>query len=105
MDRTCGARSRNRHSITPAENGNCRVDFNTWSVVAVVAAKDGEMALCVWKLAFLDVFDPGAIHSDRNVVFLLAGDRAGMAADAAVLVNDETVAQMLSLPYTNSASP
>jgi len=58
----------------------------------VVTAKDGEMALCVWKLAFLDVFDSRAVDSERDVVLFLAGDGARMAADAAVVIDDEAVA-------------
>ena len=50
------------------------------------------MAPGVRVLPFLKVFDPRAVHPDRNVMFFLARDRASMTADAAILVNDEAVA-------------
>jgi hypothetical protein len=41
--------------------------------------------------AFLDRLDPAAIHADRDVVFTLACDRAGVATDAFFQVDDKAV--------------
>ena len=59
----------------------------------MVAAHYAKMAAGVGKLTLLDVLDPGAENTEGNVVFLLAGDGARVTADAAVMINDETVAQ------------
>src|SRR5207245_7452612 len=49
----------------------------------------------VRKGAFLNVFDPGAKDSDRDIVLLLARYRAGMAPDTAVMIDYEAVAQLV----------
>ncbi len=45
------------------------------------------------KLALLDVLDPRAEDADRYAMLFLAGDRAGVTADAAVVIDYEAVAQ------------
>ncbi len=59
----------------------------------MIAAHHAEMAAGMRKLPFFDVLDPGAEDADRDVVLFLAGDRAGMTTDTAVVIDYETVAQ------------
>jgi hypothetical protein len=58
----------------------------------VIATEHREVAPRVGIFALLDVFDPGAVHAKRDVVFFLACHRACMTTDAAVLVDEKTVA-------------
>jgi len=58
----------------------------------MIAAEQREMAPGVRVAPFLNVLDPGPVNSNRDIVFLFTGDRAGMAADAAVLIDDKSVA-------------
>lgn len=67
-----------------------RTNFNTRRVVALVAAHDREQPTRIWKLAFLDVLNPGPIYSDRHIMFRFAGHRARMASDAAAVVDNES---------------
>jgi hypothetical protein len=71
--------------------GLCGADGNAGSVITVVAAIDKEVTTGVGKLAFLDVFDPGAVDADRHVVFRLTRDGAGMATDTLALVDDKGI--------------
>jgi hypothetical protein len=61
----------------------------------MVATHNAEMAAAIGKFPLFNILDPGAEDADRNIVFLFAGYRAGMAADAAVVVNYKAVAQTL----------
>jgi len=79
-------------AVASPEKGPGGTDLYAGGVIAVVASQDPKVTFGVGKLAFLDVFDPRPIDSDRDIVLFLAGYRAGMTADAAVLVDDETVA-------------
>lgn len=63
----------------------------------MVASHDGEETLGVWPPALLDIFDPGAVNAEGNIVLRLTGNRASVAADTDVLVDYETVSQVLSL--------
>ena len=67
-----------------------RTDPNARWIGAVVTAGDLEVAADVRVLADFGVFDPGAVHAERNLVFAFAGRRAGVAADARPVVDDET---------------
>jgi hypothetical protein len=66
-------------------------DAYTGSVFAVVAAQNGEVAPHIRKGSLLDVLNPGAKVPQRNLVFCFAGDRAGVASDAAPIINDEAI--------------
>src|SRR5262249_24691215 len=68
-----------------------RADRHARRVRAVVAAQHREMAAHFGEAPLLDVLDPGPEAADRDVVLLLARDRAGVAADAASMVDDEAV--------------
>jgi hypothetical protein len=70
-----------------------RTYFNAGRVVAMVAAHHAEMAAGVRKLTFFNVFDPGAEDAERDVMLFLAGDRARMTPDAAVVIDYEAVPQ------------
>ena len=58
-------------------------------------SKYGKMTAGLRKCALLDVFDPGAVHPDGNIVLFLACDCAGVTANASVLVYDKTVAHAI----------
>ena len=58
----------------------------------MIAAQHREMASHVRILPLLDILDPCAVDADRDIVLLLARNRACMAADASILVDDESVA-------------
>ena len=60
-------------------------------LVALVAEDREEEAARVGKGAFLDGLDPAAIDADRNLVLGLAGDGAGVTADAFSKIDGEPV--------------
>jgi hypothetical protein len=76
-------------AIRALVQGHCRTDRHAGRVCTVVAAQDREVATGVGKLALLDVFHPGAKGPQRHIVLGLAGERAGMAADALAVIDDE----------------
>jgi hypothetical protein len=45
-------------------------------------------------MSFFDVFHPGPVNTDGDVVFFLAGYRTSMTADAPVLVDEKSVAHL-----------
>jgi len=49
------------------------------------------MAPSIGISAFFNVLYPSAIHAKCNIVFFLASHRAGVTADAPVLIDDEPV--------------
>jgi hypothetical protein len=57
----------------------------------VIATVDEEIAARVGKLAFFDIFDPGAIDANRDVVLCFASHCAGVAANTLALVDDKGV--------------
>ena len=94
-------------STMPSGRRNKRhggADFNARRVVAMVAAEHREVPARVRVVAFLDVLDPGAIHAHRDVVFFFTGNRAGVTADAAVLIDDKSVAHFIPFESENSTS-
>ena len=64
-------------------------------VVAVVAAQHREVPPHRGERALLDVLHPRPEVPDRHLVLGLARDRAGVAADAAVVVDQEAVLHAL----------
>ncbi len=84
-------------AVFALEEGGRRADVNAGCVTAVVAAHHGEEPLGLRPSPLLDVLDPGPVHAERDVVLGLAGDRAGVTADAGVLIYDEPVPQAPSL--------
>ncbi len=79
-------------AIGTTEKCHRGTNFDTRRVVAMVAAQHCEVSPRVGIESFFDVLDPGSIHADGDVVLFLAGHRAGMTADATVLIDDESVA-------------
>jgi hypothetical protein len=67
-------------------------NFNTGSVIAVVAAEHREVPAGIRIVPLFDVFDPGAINTHCDVVFLFAGNRACVTTDTTILIDDESVA-------------
>jgi hypothetical protein len=63
----------------------------------VVAAHHSEVAGGVGKLALLYVLDPSAEHANRDLMFFLTSDSAGVATDTAVLINDKSVSHRLKI--------
>jgi len=60
-------------------------------VLAVIAAGHLKHAPGIGKRPLLHVLHPGAVHGERDMVFRLARDRAGVAANALAIVDDEPV--------------
>jgi hypothetical protein len=57
----------------------------------VVATIDRIKATRIGELALFDVFHPGAIDAEWNIVFRFAGNCAGVTTDARVVVNEKRV--------------
>ena len=64
----------------------------------MVAAVDEKIAAGVGKLAFFDVLYPCTIHTDGHIVFGLARDGTGVAADTFALINYESVLRHDNFP-------
>ena len=82
-------------AVGAAKQRDRRTNFDTRRIVAMIAAQHREMTPGVGIATLFNIFDPGAIHAERDVVFFLAGHRARMTADATVVVDDETVAHYI----------
>ena len=63
----------------------------------MVTSHHPEVAAGVWKFALLDVLHPGAKNAQRDLVFLLACHRAGVASDTSILVYNESVSHASEL--------
>ena len=90
-------------TVGATKKRNRRADLDARRVVAVIAAQHGEVAPRVWVLPFLDVLHPSTIHAERDVVLFFARHRAGVAADAAVLIDEKSVAHFEPFRSTNLA--
>ena len=73
----------------------------TRRILTMIAAMDAELPRNVGVHALLDVLHVGAVDADRDVVFRLAGDGAGMAADALPVVYHEAVIHHPITPLLN----
>jgi hypothetical protein len=73
------------------EQGPGRADRHTRGIGAVIAPHDRKHPGRIRPRALFNILDPGPIDTKRNIVFRLASHRAGVTADALVLVDDETV--------------
>jgi hypothetical protein len=82
-------------TVVAPEQGDSRADFDARRIVAVVAAQHRKMAPGIRVHALFDVFDPGPIHPQRDVVFFFASHRAGMTADAAMLIDEKSVTHFI----------
>ncbi len=48
-------------------------------------------AASIWEMAFLDIFNPRPIYTNRKIMLLLAGHCTGMASDTFTVVDDEPI--------------
>ena len=71
----------------------------------MVAPFDQEVPPAVGEGALVDVLDPGAELAERNAILCLARHRAGVAANALALVDDEAQARHLSLLPSRTQRP
>jgi hypothetical protein len=78
-------------AVAAAEERARRTDVHARSVGALIAEDRQEQPLRLRKRALLDGLDPAAIHADRDVVFRLAGDRAGVTPDALAQIDRKPV--------------
>jgi hypothetical protein len=60
--------------------------------IAVVTSHHAEVAAGVRKFALLDVFHPGAKHSNGHLVLLFARHGTGVTANTSILINYKSVA-------------
>ena len=58
----------------------------------MIAAGDLKNAASVGIGPLLDILHPSAVYSQRNMIFGLTGNGAGVASDALSVVDDESVA-------------
>jgi hypothetical protein len=77
--------------VAPLEERVGRTDPHARRVVALIAEHREEEAARLREDALLDRLDPAAVHPDRNCMLGLAGDGAGMAADAFSKIDGEPV--------------
>jgi hypothetical protein len=74
--------------IEPLEKSLGRADLDAWRVFAVVAAKDRKEPSSIGKFPLFNVFDPGAVDAEWNLILLFAGHGAGVATNASLLINN-----------------
>ena len=67
-------------AVGSAKQRDSRANFDARRIVAMIAAQHREVTPGVGITALFNIFDPGAIYAERNVVFFLAGHRARMAS-------------------------
>ena len=79
------------HAVLSLVERHGGTDLDARSIGAVIAAKHCSRTLGLGKLAVLDPLHPGAKRAQRHVVFGLAGNRAGVATDTGVLIENEAV--------------
>jgi hypothetical protein len=57
---------------------------------AVITAHDRKKSSRIGEFAFFDVFDPGAIDADRNLMLRFTRHGAGVAADTLAVIDNES---------------
>ena len=67
-------------------------DRDARRIFAMITARDLKNAAGVGIGSLLNVLHPSAVYSQRNVVFRLTGNGAGVASDALSIVDDESIA-------------
>lgn len=65
-------------------------NLDAGSIVTMVATHHREKSPGIGEFTLLDILHPSPIDADWNVVLRLACHRAGVAADTAAIVDDET---------------
>src|SRR5437879_345624 len=77
-------------AVVPSEERIRGADRDARGIVTVVAAHHRVEAPRVGKDPLFDVLNPGPVDPQRNTKLRLAGDGAGVAADARILVDEES---------------
>ncbi len=75
-------------AVRPLVHRRRRTSVRARRILALVAARDLKRAAHVGKDADVGVLHVGAVHGERHAVFRLAGRGAGVATDAAAVVDD-----------------
>jgi hypothetical protein len=78
-------------------------NFRARRVIAVVAPHHPEVARCMRELALFDMLYPGAENPYRHLVFLFAGDCAGVTANTTVLIDDKSVSHLWTFTLLSHA--
>lgn len=78
-------------SIGSPVEGSDRADFNARRGIAMITPHYRKQSRGLRKSPFFDVFDPGAIHTDGDIVLRFTRDRTRMTADTLAVVDDESV--------------
>mgnify|MGYP006866092246 CR=1 FL=1 len=79
-------------AVLAAEEGAGRADVHARRIRALIAEDREEEALGIREAALFHRLDPAPVHAHRNVVFGLARDRARMAPDTRVAVEEKAEA-------------
>src|ERR1700756_4064334 len=79
------------NAIRPSEQGHRGTNFNARRIVAMIAAQHREVAAGIGITAFFNVLYPRPIYPDGDVVLFFTSDGTGVTADAAVLIDQESV--------------
>ena len=59
----------------------------------MITAHDGKHPARIRELPLFYILDPGPIDPDRDIMLFFTGNRAGVAADAVAIVDDESKIQ------------
>lgn len=78
-------------SVVAGEQRGDRANGHAGGIGAVVTPHHAEGTVGRGKGALFDVLDPCTVDADGRVVFRLAGHRAGVAADALAVIDNESV--------------
>src|SRR5262249_52418235 len=92
-------------AVAPAIERDGGTDGDAGRGVAVVAAQHREVPPRVGERALLDVLYPGAEAAQGHAVLFLACHRAGVAADALAVIDDEAVTHAALLPQAAEQVP
>jgi len=66
-------------------------DSNAGRVLAVITSCYLEHAASIRVNSFFNIFHPGTVHGEGNVILRLAGHGAGVTANALAVVDDKSV--------------
>jgi hypothetical protein len=90
--------------VGSAKKGDGGANFNARSVIAMIAAEHREVSSRIRVAALFDVLHPCAIYAHSDVVLFFAGNRAGVTADATVLIDHKSVAHFIPFESEYSIS-
>ena len=78
-------------AVFPLVHRRDRADGYARRILTVIAARHLKDASSVGECSLLDIFHPGAIHRERNMILRFAGHGASVTADALAVIDDESV--------------